>query len=260
MKKYIAFCYLAVFALVTNGQTTAGELSFGFTSLPNDGNFSPRHVLAVWVEDSGGKFIQTLKLRADKRKQYLYTWNNVTSGNTTDAITGATLNSHETHNLNWNLTDAGGNLIADGDYKIRVEYTSAHAQGPLLEIIFNKSAETLSLQPSNATYFENISLNYTPESTTGNAPSLLQEKIKYWPNPVKNFITFSLYFYEKEELSIGLYDINLKNVATIFSGDTPTGENSFTWNVDRSLIKPGNYFIVIQNSKSIYSERIIIVE
>lgn len=260
MKTHTIFILLAFIGLASFGQSTPGELSFSFTSLPNDGNFSPRHVLAVWVENNEGNFVQTLKLRADRRVKYLYTWNQVSTGNTTDAVTGATLNSHETHKLNWDLTDASGNLVTDGDYKMRVEYTSEHAQGPLLEINFNKSTETVSLQPSNATYFENLSLTYTPESTTGLDKNISGENIRFWPNPANDFIKFTLNISQNEEINIGLYDLNLKKVAHIFSGSTSDGVKSFTWNLDKSLIKSGTYFIVLQGSNSIYAERIIILE
>ena len=53
---------------------TEGEMNFTVRTVTVNGNFSPKHVLAIWVEDSKG-FVLSRKLRAVKRKQYLYTWN-----------------------------------------------------------------------------------------------------------------------------------------------------------------------------------------
>lgn len=143
-----------------SAQATGGEVTFNFTTLPNGATFSPRHVLAVWVEDETGNFVKSLKVQAEKRKQYLYTWNSKSSGNVTDAVTGATLTSHESHQVVWNRTNSSGLVVADGNYRMVVEYTSEHAQGPMLAVDFIIGATDLSLTPPDETYFTAISLTY----------------------------------------------------------------------------------------------------
>ncbi len=60
----IAFCGRAKVVTSTQGK---GTLTFVTTA--TDGKYAPRHVLAVWVADSKGKFVKTLLVRARKRKK-----------------------------------------------------------------------------------------------------------------------------------------------------------------------------------------------
>ena len=52
---------------------SSGELTFTIRTVTAGGNYSPKHVLAIWVEDVNG-FVKTRKAMANQRKQYLYTW------------------------------------------------------------------------------------------------------------------------------------------------------------------------------------------
>ncbi|MEZ5197447.1 MAG: hypothetical protein R2764_13940 [Bacteroidales bacterium] len=54
-------------------KASAGELTFSVRTVTENGNYAPRHVLAIWVEDANG-FVKTRKAMANQRKQYLYTW------------------------------------------------------------------------------------------------------------------------------------------------------------------------------------------
>jgi len=100
---------------------------------------------------------------ANQRKQYLYTWKAASNYNVVDAITGSTLTSHQTHNVNWDCTDLDGNIVPDGQYVIYVEFTEEHAQGPLTSIEFTKGTETVTITPPNEAHFINMELVYTPE-------------------------------------------------------------------------------------------------
>ncbi|MCF8371647.1 MAG: DUF2271 domain-containing protein [Bacteroidales bacterium] len=141
---------------------TPGNMTFTFKTVTNNGTYSPKHVLAVWIEDSNG-FVRTQLRRAVARKQYLYTWIASTGQNEVDATTGATLTSHQTQTITWDCKDLSGNEVPDGDYTIRVEFTDKHAQGPLYSITFTKGATYQHLTPANETNFINIDLEFTPE-------------------------------------------------------------------------------------------------
>ncbi len=140
---------------------TEGDMTFTVRTVTVNGNFSPKHVLAIWVEDSNG-FVLSRKLRAVKRKQYLYTWNTQSGGNMVDAVTGETLKSHQTHTVTWDCKDVNGNLVPDGDYTVFVEYTEAHVQGPLRGIAFTKGAEPVSLTPVEDANFKDLALSFEP--------------------------------------------------------------------------------------------------
>ncbi len=142
-------------------QTTGGEVTFTFRTVSTGGPYAPRHVLAVWIEDAGG-FVKTRLLRATSKKQYLYTWKASSNYNVIDAVTGATMTSHQTHTVTWDCTDLDGNIIPDGDYDIWAEFTDKHAQGPLKTITFTKSPEPQTITLPDETYFKDMSVVFTP--------------------------------------------------------------------------------------------------
>lgn len=96
------------------------------------------------------------------RKQYLYTWKVASDYNVVDAITGATLSSHQTHTVTWDCTDLDGHIVPDGEYIVYVEFTEQHAQGPLYSIEFTKGPDAVVLNPPDKTNFKDIALSFTP--------------------------------------------------------------------------------------------------
>ncbi|MDX2430462.1 MAG: DUF2271 domain-containing protein [Bacteroides sp.] len=157
-------------------EKTEGTMSFTVRTVTVNGNFSPRHVLAIWVEDESG-FVLTRKLRAEKRKQYLYTWNGKSGGNVTDATTGATLSSHQTHTVTWDCKDKDGALVPDGAYKVYVEFTEAHVQGPLRMLAFTKGPEAVSLSPADETNFKDMALQFEPTVTVTAGFTFIAEEL-----------------------------------------------------------------------------------
>lgn len=141
--------------------TNGGELTFTVRTVSAGGNYSPKHVLAIWIEHDGD-FIKTRKAMANQRKQYLYTWKAASNYNVVDAITGSTLTSHQTHTVNWDCTDLDGNIVPDGDYDVYAEFTDEHAQGPLYMLTFNKGTDEISLSPADETYFKDLELSFIP--------------------------------------------------------------------------------------------------
>ena len=154
--------FFTVYSTQLKSQTpTEGEMTFTVRTVTVNGNFSPKHVLAIWVEDSNG-FVVSRKLRAVKRKEYLYTWNTKSGGNVVDAVTGETLLSHQTHTVTWDCKDVNGNLVPDGEYTVYVEYTEAHVQGPLRGFTFTKGTEPVSLTPTEDENFKDLALSFEP--------------------------------------------------------------------------------------------------
>lgn len=179
----IALFFLALHAGIAQNLVlnTAGEVTFSVKTVTANGNFAPRHVLAIWVEDNNG-FVKTRLVRANNRKQYLYTWKTVSGNNETDATTGATRTSHITENVVWDCTDLDGNVLPDGEYTIHIEFTEEHAQGPLSSVTFTKGTEEQHLTPADEAHFINIMLDYIPEITGLNEnPS--EELVRIYPNP-----------------------------------------------------------------------------
>jgi len=169
--------------------TTDGVMTFTVKTVTANGDFSPKHVLAIWVEDETG-FVLTRKLAADKRKVHLYTWNVATGGNTTDATTGSTLSSHQSHTVSWNCRDINGDLVSDGTYTAIVEFTDAHKQGPLKKISFTKGPGPVSLTPADEANFVDMVLTFEP-STTGLEDSHMDES-QIYPNPTNGIVMVDL--------------------------------------------------------------------
>lgn len=234
---------VALFSNEVKSQDTEGVMSFSVRTETTGKNFSPKHVLAIWVEDADG-FIKTGKLNADRRKQYLYTWNSNSSGNSTDAISGATLSSHQTHTVSWDCNDLDGNLVPDGTYTVYVEFTEEHAQGPILTVPFEKGTDVVSLTPADETNYKDIALSYDP-ATTGIARDEADRSnfaMTVFPNPAHDFLTLQLrddagkstlkilkmngsLVYTRELSSPGSHRINieeLRNGSYIFQVDSET--------------------------------------
>ena len=156
---------LLVSGLAATGQTP-GTVDFTVrTTGTGLSNYNPKNIMAIWVTTESGEYVKTLKRRANNRIQYLYKWNDDSNRDVTDAVTGATLSNHQTHDVTWNCTDVNGTVVADGIYRIRVEMTTRNGTGPFTpvdHIEFTKGATEVHLTPGNETNFQDMQLDYTP--------------------------------------------------------------------------------------------------
>ncbi|MDP2723757.1 MAG: hypothetical protein Q8O72_13465, partial [Bacteroidales bacterium] len=79
MKKSIIYLLLSSLFIFIFGLTqvvhaqTEGDITFSFKTVTQNGTYAPKHVLAAWIEKDG-VFVKTRLVRANQRKQYLYTW------------------------------------------------------------------------------------------------------------------------------------------------------------------------------------------
>lgn len=134
------------------------KLTFKVTTTTMRGRYSPKHVLAIWVTDAQGKFVKTLAKHAFIRGRYLTGWNSAASGNVVDAVTSATLNSHGTRTLTWNLTDVMKKPVPDGDYKIVMELTENDRTGVTATVPFTKGPTKAMVMPPDAPSFTAMSV------------------------------------------------------------------------------------------------------
>jgi hypothetical protein len=151
---------------------TTGTLQVSTTTKSAGGNFAPKNIVAVWVENENGQFVKTLAAYANARKTYLNTWEALTSSagsiyNTVDAVTGATRSSHGTINCSWNGTDYKGNLVGDGTYNLRFELTDKNSTGNRASFLFSKGNAIQTLTPANVPSFESTSIKWEPIVLTG---------------------------------------------------------------------------------------------
>lgn len=140
-----------------------GTLNIEFNTKATNGQFAPRHLLAVWVTTESNEFIRTLSAYYQNQAyvRYLEKWVDSSNKNKTDAVTGATLRNHQKHTLEWNCKTLTGDTIPDGNYKVWIEMTEANAKGPYYSFTFTKGAAKDSAKLPDQTYFKNIYTVYS---------------------------------------------------------------------------------------------------
>jgi MYXO-CTERM domain-containing protein len=163
---------IAVFSTLLLGglassAVAAGTLTVTYTTQSHGGPYAPAHVVAVWVEDSGGGFVKTIDRWAGVRKQHLVAWTQKAGTADADAVSGATLISHtQPLTKTWDLTNRQGAEIPDGTYTIRMELADSNATQPLQNaqgtFTFTKSPAGFNQTGLSNGGFTNVSIVYTP--------------------------------------------------------------------------------------------------
>jgi len=188
MRKQLLILLLSLLGIVQIQAQTNGALSVSVSTSSAGGNYAPRNIVAIWIEDNSGKFVKTLLAYANTRKTHLNMWEASTTSigsafNSIDAITGATQSSHSTRTCTWNGTDYNKKLVSDGVYKVRMELTDKNSSGNAASFSFNKGPNTQKLTPANETSFSAISLNWTTTVTGVNPEIVVSNIIVVYPNP-----------------------------------------------------------------------------
>jgi hypothetical protein len=170
MKYSILATWILLFALISAQGQTPGTLSVSASTSSTGGNYAPKNIVAIWVEDEQGNFVKTLLAYAQTRKTHLNTWEASTTAagspfNTVDAITGATKTSHATRTCTWDATDVNGNIVPDGTYRLRMELTDKNGTGNFSTFTFSKDTLPVNLTPANVPSFSSISINWEPVIT-----------------------------------------------------------------------------------------------
>ena len=187
IKKLLFVLLVFCFSVDLISAQTVGILSVSVATSSTGGNFAPKNIVAIWIEDNSGKFVKTLLAYADKRKTYLNTWeaSTTTAGsafNTTDAVSGATQPSHTTRACTWNGTDYNGKQMPDGDYKLRMELTDKNATGNIASYTFSKSTTEQKLTPADVPSFSSVAISWTA-IVTAIDPEITRNSISVYPNP-----------------------------------------------------------------------------
>ena len=193
MKRLFALLATVLFPIICFSQTS-GTLSISVTTSETGGNYAPKNVVAIWVEDEGNSFVKTLLAYAANRKTHLNMWEMSTTNygsafNVVDAITGATLSNHATRTCVWDGTDVDGNIVTDGTYYVNFELTDKNSTGNHLYMPFTKGALPETLTPDNYPSFSNVLVEWTPESSS--IENLYSDIDFFYPNPTSGMIYIS---------------------------------------------------------------------
>ena len=278
MKKIVLFILLSacfftvksqkpeIVSIKAEGDTV---MKFTVTTQSYGGQYNPNHVLAIWITDQNDVFKRTLRLAGGTYKVHLVKWNQMSSGNTTDAITGATLTSHQTHTAVWNGKDKNGNLLPDGSYKVYIEFTEdnsaqpAKPKGPWVAFSFTKGVNGTQ-NPSDVYYtynsqnklvFKNLSLQ------TFGATSIEQvlsgANVEIYPNPVKDILQIRISLPEEKKLNVSIFSVDGKLVKQFSSQKFESGEHIFFWYPEAENVKSGTYFVNIASDKNLFIYKIL---
>ncbi len=188
----LSFAGIFIIALAFVGNMfaqTAGTLTFSFTTAFS-GGFSPKHIIAIWIEDSSAKWVKTKLINAKDQIYLLPVWAGKSQSNTVDATTGATAPLHSKRTIIWNGTNVAGNLVADGAYKVWVELAwgnNTETEKKSTSYSFTKGANSFTSAPANTSNFTSITLDWTPIITSAEDISQNSD-IAVYPNPTNGLI------------------------------------------------------------------------
>ena len=142
-------------------------LTVAVTTVDDGQGFSPENVGAIWVAQSSGAFVKTLKEWGKTRIDHIILWNQVTkaaglSRNTVDAITSATAYAFGPYVVYWNFTDTTEKVVPDGSYRLYFETADFNVQGPNTYVEFTKNSTPATLVFPDTPSFTNIELILSP--------------------------------------------------------------------------------------------------
>jgi hypothetical protein len=253
---------LFLFFLVPNvdAQHSTEKVDFTVRTTTPGGSYSPKNIGAIWIEDESGNFVKTLKLWADRRKQYLYTWNSRTSGNTTDAVTGATVSSHQTHTASWDVKDVNGAAMPNGTYTLKIEMTDKHAQGPMASFNFPVGEATNTLSFADESNFHDIELSWTSVATSvsnnTNVITSFQLEQNY-PNPFNPTTAIRYALAQDSQIELSVYNSSGQLVSTLVNQHQAAG--IYQVQFDASDLTSGLYFYKISTPQFNQSRKMLLV-
>ncbi|MBI5541974.1 MAG: DUF2271 domain-containing protein [Bacteroidia bacterium] len=172
LKNLSALLVLISCMFLTSGiyAQTPGTLTFTVNLTSHSGSYGTDHYVVLWIENGSNTFVKTKLKRADTHAtgthNHLPLWKASSALNVVDATTGASLSSYGTPlSFTWNATDVAGALVADGTYKVRVEFTwSTTTNTANTTVAFTKGASAVHLTPADEANFTGMVLDWQPSA------------------------------------------------------------------------------------------------
>ena len=163
--RFVALALGLIAPLLLPGVSNAQTLTVSFETTPIGGSvYAPANVVAVWIENSAGEYVKTIGRHSAVRTQHLVAWQEK-SNNDMDAVSGATRIDHNTAlSFEWKLK-AGGVVVPEGTYTIRVEVADDNSTTPdqnhQATFTFDHNGEP-SNQDVTGPGLENVNINFDP--------------------------------------------------------------------------------------------------
>lgn len=211
--KIFTFLILIFLSNVIFAQTN-GVLDVSVNTSSAGGNYAPRNILAIWIENENGTFVKTLMAYAATYKTHLNNWEASTTAagspfNVVDAISGPSLTNHGTRQCSWNAKNYLGNLMPDGNYRICFELTDKNATGNYSCFVFSKDSNQITLTPPTVPSFAAINIKWNPQTASIENHNS-KSAIKVFPNPTSDFVNVHV----NNLISLQLFDLAGNNIST----------------------------------------------
>jgi len=160
MKQKMIMCIAIMLWLVkANAQTFDAQF---ITTQPTQGDSLKKYMVGVWVEDEYGKFVCTLLVYTDIKKE-LVKWYAKSTGSTVNAINGATLSTTKTHYIDWDCRKFNGAFVPLAKYKLCLESSNGKDPETYFEIPFSIFYKQYELKPADKGNFSKIEISFTPK-------------------------------------------------------------------------------------------------
>jgi len=220
------------------------------------GGYSPKHLVAIWIENSSTTFVKTKLLQSSgSNLDHLGLWTSRTGSNTVDATTGATLQTHGNITLVWNGTDVSGTVVPDGSYNVWVEmaWAASLTTGKTYTIFpFTKGPAAFQSNPANLTNFYSISLTWTPGTPTSVEKVQAIAEASLYPNPTTGLLHIR-FKNEHKSVVINVYNESGLKVYNETLSEIPAVEKT----MDLSKLPAGVYFVSFLFENGYESIRIV---
>lgn len=244
MRKILLLIVLLFSAAAYISAQTAGTLTFSVNLTSHNSTYGYDHYVAIWIENGTSTFVKTKYKMADSHgtTSHLPVWKTASGGNTTDAVTGASLHTYSSPcTISWNATDVPGSIVTDGTYTIHVEFTWAHGGSTAsTSYTFTKGQVADVQNPADQTEFKSVSISWQPD-LSGMETANQDEGYSIYPNPVSDFLLVS----GKNISNIEVYTITGE---LVYSGNLKT--------IDLVAQPAGVYLVNIMNETGRHTERI----
>ena len=256
---FLVALYFGSISINTVFCQTDGTLTFTVNLTAKSGSYGSDHYVAVWIENNGNTFVKTKVKYADSHAtgshNHLPQWKAATpSLNIVDATTGPSLSTYTTPiTFTWNAKDISNNIVTDGTYKVRVEYTwGSSTSTSNTTFTFNKGPVAEHLTPANEPNFTNIVLDWVPVSSSV-TDILLEKNVNIFPNPTTHIL--NLEFNKKySNCTISIENAKGQTVYSEKNSQMDVGNKS----INISKLSKGIYFVKITTNNESANFRVVI--
>lgn len=242
---------------VGNGTNGTFEISFTSSSTTKTPNYSPNHVLAIWVTKKTGEIVKTIKYYAGQRQTVLGHYDTTNGDWAPDAVSGASLKAFNTYAINWDAKDLFGNLIDDGVYNVNFELNDNNypSRSSKFNIDIIKGISPVSLTPADDTSFSAISIKWNPIPSTINQTKLISDDVIVFPNPTNGILQIKLNKDFKANVQLKIMSVT----GYIFLTEQfYKEEDTSILNYDISKFPDGNYILELVTNSIITRKEIIL--